>query len=64
MHQGHVSRRLKDLGEPLVGDNAVHLVNVAEKGRSRTVSMTKSDLITIIANKPKFPWARPLCQHE
>jgi hypothetical protein len=28
------------------------------KGRSQTVSVTKADLITIIADKLKFPWAR------
>ena len=39
-------------------DDAVHLVKVAEKCRSQTVSMTKADLITIIADKLKFPWAR------
>jgi Bacterial nucleoid DNA-binding protein len=33
-------------------------VNAAEKGKSQAVSMTKADLITIIADKLRFPWAR------
>jgi Bacterial DNA-binding protein len=41
----------------MVGD-AAHLVKVAEKCKSQTVSMTKAALITIIADKLKFPWAR------
>ena len=34
------------------------LVKVVEKCKSQAVSMTKADLITIIADKLKFPWAR------
>ena len=37
------------------GDAADDLVKVAEKCRSQTVSMTKTDLITIITNKLRFP---------
>ena len=33
-------------------------MKVAEECKSQTVSMTKADLITIIADKLKFPWAR------
>ena len=40
------------------GDDAVDLVKVAEKCRSQSVFMTKADLITIIADKLKFPWPR------
>jgi hypothetical protein len=40
------------------GDDAVRPVKVAEKCKSQTVSMTKADLITIIADKLNFPWAR------
>jgi hypothetical protein len=42
----------------MVGDGATDLVKVAEKCKSQTVSMTKADLITIIADRLKFPWAR------
>ena len=41
-----------------VGDAAVHLVKTAEKCKSETVSMTKADLIAVIADKLKFPWPR------
>jgi len=40
------------------GDDAGDLVKVAEKCKSQTVSMTKADLITVIADKLKFPRAR------
>jgi hypothetical protein len=40
----------------VLGDATVHLVKTAEKCRSQT--MTKADLITVIADKLKFPWAR------
>ena len=40
------------------GDAADDLVKVAEKCRSQTVSMTKADLITVIADKLRFSWAR------
>ena len=33
-------------------------MKVAEERKSQAVSMTKADLITIIADKLKFPWAR------
>ena len=33
-------------------------MKVAEKCKSQVASMTKADLITIIADKLKFPWAR------
>ena len=39
-------------------DAAHDLVKVAEKSRSQAVSVTKADLITIIADKLRFPWAR------
>ena len=42
----------------MVGDAATDLVKVAEKCRSQTVSMTKADLTTMIADKLRFPWAR------
>jgi len=42
----------------LDGIFAPDLVDVAEKCKGQTVSMTKADLITIIADKLKFPWAR------
>ena len=41
-----------------VGDGATDFVKVAEKCKSQAVSMTKADLITLIADKLKFPWAR------
>jgi integration host factor subunit beta len=42
----------------MVGDVATDLVKVAEKCKSQTVSMTKADLIAVIADKLKFFWAR------
>jgi integration host factor subunit beta len=39
-------------------DDTSVLVKIAEKCKSQTVSMTKSDLITVIADKLKFPLAR------
>ena len=33
-------------------------MKIAEKCRSQTIAMTKAVLITIIADKLKFPWAR------
>jgi hypothetical protein len=40
-------------------------VNVAEKCGSQAVSMTKVDLITVIADKLKFPWGRSFdCQRR
>ena len=33
-------------------------MKIAEECKSQIVSMTKADLITIIADKLKFPWAR------
>jgi hypothetical protein len=41
----------------VVSDDAVDLVKIAEKCKSQTVSMIKADLITVIADKLKFPWA-------
>ena len=38
----------------MVGD----LVKAAEKSKSQIVSVTKADLITVIADKLKLPWAR------
>jgi integration host factor subunit beta len=38
--------------------DASDLVKIAEKCKSQAVSMPKADLITIIADKLKFPWAR------
>jgi integration host factor subunit beta len=35
-----------------------HLVKIAEKCRSQNASVTKADLIAIIADKLRFPWAR------
>jgi integration host factor subunit beta len=40
------------------GDAAADLAKVAEECKSQTVSMTKADLIAIIADKLKFPSAR------
>jgi len=42
----------------VAADAATDLVKVAEKSKSQPVSMTKADLITVIADKLKFPWAR------
>jgi hypothetical protein len=42
---------------PVVGEVATDLVKVAEECRSQTVSMTKADLIAVIADKLRFPWA-------
>jgi Bacterial DNA-binding protein len=33
-------------------------VKIAEKCESQAVSMTKADLIAVIADRLKFPWAR------
>jgi hypothetical protein len=33
-------------------------MDVPEKCKSQAVSTTKADLITVIADKLKFPWAR------
>ena len=33
-------------------------MKIAEECKSQIVSMTKADLITIIADRRKFPWAR------
>ena len=41
-----------------VGDAAVHLVKAAEQCRSHAQTMTKADLIAVIADKLRFPWAR------
>ena len=42
----------------MLAADASDLVKIAEKCKSQAVSMTKADLITIIADKLKFPWAR------
>jgi Bacterial nucleoid DNA-binding protein len=42
----------------LFADDAAALVKVAEKSRSQALSMTKADLIAVIADRLKFPWAR------
>jgi hypothetical protein len=38
--------------------DTVYPVKIAEKCKSQNVSMTKADLITVIADKLRFPWAR------
>jgi hypothetical protein len=52
--QGHRVESRNRLG----GDAAVHLAKVAEECKSQAASMTKADLISIIADKLKFHWAR------
>ena len=42
----------------MLAADASDLVKIAEKCKSQAVSMPKADLITIIADKLKFPWAR------
>jgi integration host factor subunit beta len=44
--------------EPLIGNNAADLAKVAERCRRHAGIVTKADLIAVIAEKLKFPWAR------
>jgi len=52
------NRDQKEARKIRAGNGATDLVKVAEKCKSQVVSMTKADLITIIADKLRFPWAR------
>jgi Bacterial DNA-binding protein len=58
MHQGWDVSAGEGRGAASRREVAVDLVKAAEKCRSQTVSMTKADLIAVIADKLKFPWAR------
>ena len=53
---GHTWDNWQDLAS--MGPGMARDVDVAEKCESQTVSMTKADLIAVIADKLKFPWAR------